>query len=172
MLGWTKRGAIVLAVLLFAAVALVAAACGGSDDNGDEATQAPTSTTAGPATATRPADSTPAATEEPVDGPPTSIEIEARDSVFDVQPAQGASGTIEAAANSKFSVLLVNEGVLPHNIAFLTKEGGAVLSDDANGKIILEAESDSITFTTPGPGTYYFQCSVHPQEMFGDFIVK
>lgn len=169
-----------LIVALLVVLASVASACGGGSGNSDGgSSQAPSVT----ATATNEDTAAPSPSEEPVtspttepmDGPaanPTSIEVEARDSVFDVQPAQGVPGTIEAPANSEFTVRLVNEGVLPHNIAFLTKQGGSPLADGANGDIIMEGESDSITFTTPAAGTYFFQCTVHPQEMIGEFVVK
>ena len=46
------------------------------------------------------------------------------------------------------------------------------LSAEANGAIILEGETDAITFITPAPGTYFFYCVVHPLEMTGQFIVN
>ncbi len=59
-----------------------------------------------------------------------------------------------------------------HNLEFLDRRGGSPLTPDAKGKIIRRAEIDVLTFTPPGPGTYYFQCVVHPSQMFGEFIVR
>jgi plastocyanin len=155
-------------VTVLVALAALAAACGGSDEsdvNGDSPTDAPTAA--------------PDATEEPdpMDGPgsslPTSITVSAVDNVFvGIQPSQAARGVIEAPANTEFSVKLINDGVLPHNISFFDSEGGSILADGANGDIILEAETDNVTFTTPDPGTYFFVCVVHPLEMLGEFVVS
>jgi len=167
----------VFLTLFLVAVLATAAACSSSDDDGgatDGGTETPAATD-GPAGAT----DAPDVTEEPdpMDGPddlPTSLQITAVDNVFkDIQPSQGVFGTIEAPANSEFSVSLFNDGALPHNIAFFDEQGGSILDDgEANGAIILEAETASVTFMTPGPGTYFFNCTVHPLEMLGDFIVK
>lgn len=176
-----RKLAIFLAAALILIFTVAAAACsGGSSDTSTPDQTAEEHSSAEDvveATATEAAEdddagSTPA---DPMDGsssaPSDSITVEARDNVFDVQPSQGVPGTIKAPANSEFSVKLTNDGTLPHNIAFFTEEGGKVLADGANSNIILEAESTSITFTTPDAGTYFFQCTVHPQEMIGEFIV-
>lgn len=165
----------ILGATLVTVLALLSAACGGSAGSQDSSSQP-----SGPAETEKPAATEPAAapasTEEPMSGPnssdPTRIKVEARDSVFDVQPAQGVLGRIEAPANTEITVTLQNEGTLPHNIAFLTKQGGSPLADGANGDIIMEGESDTLTFKTPAAGTYFFQCTVHPQEMIGEFVVN
>lgn len=102
---------------------------------------------------------------------PSSVRIEASDNVYDVQLAASQAGRIEAPANADFKVTLVNVGVNPHDIDFYDEEGGSLLSNDANGEIITSGNEETLTFTTPGPGTYYFFCSVHPTEMFGEFVV-
>ncbi len=173
-----RKLAIFLAAALVLIFAMVAAAC----SSGSGGTSAPDQTAEEQSdseqpTATEPANSDAGSTPtDPLDGPSSSpsdsIAVEARDSVFDVQPSQGVPGTIEAPANSDVTVKLTNEGTLPHNIAFLTEKGGKVLADGANSNIILEGESTAITFKTPDAGTYYFQCTVHPQEMIGEFIVE
>ena len=94
-----------------------------------------------------------------------SIAVVARDNVFDQQ-------TITAAANSDFRVTLMNDGILPHNIAFLTRKGGAPLNADSSSAIILDGETTAISFMTPDAGAYFFYCVVHPLEMTGTFIVQ
>lgn len=166
---WTGRSGVVLVAALIVIVGLVGAACGGGSSAGGTPDQTAPTPTAAAETGAEPT------AVGPMDGPapnPTKIEVEARDNVFDVQPAQGVPGAIEAPANTEITVRLVNEGVLPHNIAFFREQGGTILSEDANSDIILEGESTSITFKTPAPGTYFFQCTVHPLEMIGEFIVK
>jgi plastocyanin len=144
---------LIAAVLSVAAIVAVVA-CGGGDDGGPTATEESTGTA----------------------GAPAAIRVEASDdgvmNVYDVQPAPGEAGRIEAPANAEFEVTLVNVGVNPHDIDFYDDEGGSLLSDDANGEIIVSGEEETFTFTTPGPGTYYFFCSVHPTEMFGEFVVQ
>lgn len=178
---WVKRLAILFAAALVLTIGAAAAACsGGSSDTSTPDQTAEEHSDNGNAVETTPTeaadDDTGSTPTDPMDGPSSSpsdsITLEARDNVFDVQPSQGVSGTIKAPANSEFSVKLNNEGVLPHNIAFFTEAGGQILADGANSDIILEAESTSITFTTPDAGTYFFQCTVHPQEMIGEFIVE
>lgn len=127
---------------------MLSVACGGDDSDGDDGDGSPTG------------------------GQTASITIAATDNVYDVQPASSQRGTIEAPANSEFTVTLINGGMNPHDIDFYDEEGGQLLSKDANGEIILQGEEQTFTFTTPGAGTYYFVCSVHPTEMFGDFVVE
>ena len=139
---WVLAG-LPLALTLLA----IAAACGGDDDDDSAEPTVPS-------------------------GTPASVRIEATDNLYDVQPAAGEAGRIEAPSNSEFEVTLVNAGANPHDIDFYNEEGGSLLSDDANGDILLEGGEETFTFKTPGPGTYYFVCSVHPTEMFGDFVVE
>ncbi len=174
------RSGILFGAVLVAIIALVAAACGGSGSSEDETTSSPSPTPADTATPTPEPTAQPTAGPmggDPMGGPdtslPTSISLEARDNFFNVQSGPGVSGTLEAPANTEITVTLFNDGVLPHNISFFTAQGGRVLDNGAaNGRVIFEAETDTITFRTPGPGTYYFQCTVHPLEMIGEFVVK
>ena len=109
-----RTGSMVI-VSLAALSALALAACGGMDTNAEDASPA--------AAVTEPA-APPAvdAEQAAMNGPaaadaaamPTAITVVARDNVFSVQ-------TIKAAANTEITVTLNNEGVLPHNIAFLTR---------------------------------------------------
>jgi plastocyanin len=133
-----------IAVALSAAAVSIALGCGDGEDEGPAET----------------------------DGLLASIRIEASDNVYDVQPAASEPGRIEAPANAEFEVTLVNAGVNPHDIDFYDVEGGSLLSEAANGEIIVSGEEETFTFMTPGPGTYYFVCSVHPTEMFGDFVAE
>lgn len=133
-----------------ATLSILAVACGGDDGGGNDDDGGPS----------------------PPEGAPAEIVVTATDNVYDVQPAQGERGRIEAPANTEFSITLINDGALPHDIDFYDEEGGDLLSDDADGDILLEGEETTFAFTTPDPGIYYFQCSVHPTEMFGDFVVE
>jgi len=143
--------------------ALLVAACGGAS----EASQSPA--TGSPVTSAPPAAVTAAPTDASVETPPaaaeTEIAVESVDSAFNTK-------TITAPANTEITVTLNNTGELPHDIAFFDKEGGNPLAESAVSTIIQGGETTSITFTTPGPGTYFFVCLVHPVEMTGAFVVK
>ena len=181
----TKRLSKLLAgaTVLLVIGAFGAAACGGgsNDSSGDSG---------GPVAAAQPAAanddaeaaSTPAAQEqaetpapaadaeeEAMSTPaemPTRVFVTAGDNFFDV------GDVIEAPADSDFAVEFFNDGVLPHNIAFFNREGGAILADGSSGAIILEGETTVVSFRTPGPGRYFFVCVVHPLEMTGTFVVN
>jgi plastocyanin len=145
------------------------AACGSAPGGQNQAAGTPDTNASAPPAAATPV----AATQTPKEsaaatspaGSATAITVEAVDSAFDVK-------TIEAPANSTFKVTLNNTGELPHDISFFDKEGGAPLAESAVSPIIQGGETATITFTTPGPGTYFFVCLVHPKEMSGSFVVK
>lgn len=99
------------------------------------------------------------------DAPSGEVTVVGTDNKFDVK-------TIEAKAGEEFTVTFKNEGKNPHNLEFLDKKGGKELVAGATGEILSAGESETLTFTPPGAGTYYFQCIVHPNDMFGDFVVK
>lgn len=96
---------------------------------------------------------------------PGATNVVAKDNFFDVK-------SLNAKAGEPFTVTLTNQGQALHNIHFLDKKGGNTLVEGAQGKIIKGGETDTITFTVPNPGTYYFLCDIHPTEMTGDFIVE
>ena len=66
---------------------------------------------------------------------------------------------IEVASGSE--VTWTNEDDFPHNVAFLTG------SDETHDLPI--GESVSVTFDEPGD--FYYECSIHPQQMRGKVIV-
>lgn len=96
---------------------------------------------------------------------PGATQVIAGDNFFDLK-------VIKAKAGEPFTVTLTNEGKALHNIHFFDKKGGSTLVEGAQGQIIKGGETDTITFTVPNPGTYYFHCDIHPVEMTGDFIVE
>lgn len=99
------------------------------------------------------------------DVPTGGEQVVATDNKFDKK-------TLNAAVAAEFSVTLTNNGKAKHNIHFLDKKGGKTLVDGAQGKIIDGDQSDTISFTVADAGKFYFQCDLHPTEMFGDFVVQ
>jgi plastocyanin/heme-degrading monooxygenase HmoA len=102
--------------------------------------------------------------ETPAPADPLKPEVIARDNSF--QPT-----TLTAPANTEITVTLTNRGRAKHNIHFLTAQGGQTLPG-AKGEIIDGGTSEALTFTTPGPGSYFYYCDVHPSQMTGTLIVQ
>jgi plastocyanin len=88
----------------------------------------------------------------------TSVELE-----FDVS-------TIEAPAGEAFTITLVNNAdTQPHNVSIYTEQGG-----DLIGEVGPTAEAGQTVTTDVAalePGTYYFQCDIHP-DMNGTIVVE
>lgn len=105
-----------------------------------------------------------AAAEVPVDpnAPPVVI---ATDNKFNVT-------TLTAKAGEPYTVTFRNNGRTKHNLHFYTSAGGQTLADGAEGAILDGREEEVLTFTPPGPGSYYFQCDLHIAEMNGTFTVQ
>jgi len=77
--------------------------------------------------------------------------------------------TIEATAGEDFTITLVNNDTAPHNISIYTEEGGDLL-----GEVGATAEAGQTVTTDVAalePGTYYFQCDIHP-DMNGSVVVS
>src|SRR5262249_6986985 len=82
--------------------------------------------------------------------------------------------TLQAAAGGPVTVNFSNKGAVMHNLHFYDKKGGQTLADRAgsDAKFVAAGQSETLTFTPPGPGTYYYQCDLHPDQMNGTFTVK
>jgi plastocyanin len=76
--------------------------------------------------------------------------------------------SIEAPAGEAFTITLVNDDSVPHNISVYTEEGGERL---AEGAVINEGETTEVAVEALEPGTYYFVCDLHP-EMNGTLVVE
>jgi plastocyanin len=97
--------------------------------------------------------------------PAGSLEVVANNIAFD-------QDTISATAGEDFTVTLVNDDNVVHNIKFLDEEGGELLSPDATtSDLVAAGDTETITFTAPSAGTYFFYCSIHPNQMTGTFTV-
>ena len=77
--------------------------------------------------------------------------------------------TIEAAAGEEFTITFVNDDSAPHNVAS-TPRRAATRSSRASDHRGRQTRPPS---TSPAlePGTYYFQCDVHP-DMNGTIVVE
>lgn len=76
--------------------------------------------------------------------------------------------TIEAPADTPFTIVFTNAEAQPHNVAVYTEQGGEEI---AKGEVIDEGQTDEVAVEGLAAGTYYFQCDVHP-DMNGTIVVS
>jgi plastocyanin len=90
------------------------------------------------------------------------VAIGAADLAFDVS-------TIEATAGEDFTITFTNNESQPHNVAVYTEEGGEAI---VQGEVITGPDATTqVVVEGLEPGTYYFQCDVHP-DMNGTIEVS
>jgi heme/copper-type cytochrome/quinol oxidase subunit 2 len=112
----------------------------------------------------------PSGEPQPPAGPTVKVLTTAEDPLaFDLD-------TITAKAGTELTVEYTNDSGVPHNIAFY--EGA-----DASAPLIARSEDptkaepgpgdvQTVTFTVPEePGSYFFDCQIHPAQMYGTFEV-
>lgn len=131
-------------------------------------TPAATATTAAetPTVTETTAAETPAANETTAaGGGTTSVSLSAQNIAFD-------TSTITVPAGADVTVNFDNEdNGIPHNFAVYTDSSAS--QSIFVGDTITGPDTTTYTFTAPSdPGTYYFRCDVHPEQMNGDFIVQ
>ena len=94
------------------------------------------------------------ASSPPPGGQAQSVVVVAQGTAFNTKE-------IDLKANSPVSLTLDNRDAgIPHNLEILQSAGGSTIEkgvDPFNGPA-----KQTWTFTAPAPGTYYFQCIVHP----------
>jgi plastocyanin len=105
-------------------------------------------------------------------GPPcspegTTLTVVAQETTFD-------TNCLAAPADTSFSVVLDNQDAgVPHNVAIYENPslsrrlGGASAPDD----FVTGPDQTTYEVGALSPGTYYFQCDLHPPQMNGTFVV-
>ena len=75
-------------------------------------------------------------------------------------------------AGTTFTIAFDNKDATIHNVDIYTSQGGSHLAG-ANGASDVVSGPASTTYNVPAlqAGTYYFQCDIHPTQMFGTFVV-
>ncbi|MGH2633282.1 MAG: cupredoxin domain-containing protein [Tepidiformaceae bacterium] len=169
----------VLAIAFVAAIPL-AAACGGGSSSSTKPTiqsqpagASPTTyTAASPSAATSPAASattapaSPTAAASPTASGPVQVKMTAKDEKFN-------TNEIDVPAGATIDISLDNEDTGFHNIGFYTAKDTKTAIGAAMDLFKGPNVTKTITITAPTtPGTYYFQCDVHPDTMNGTFVVK
>ncbi len=95
---------------------------------------------------------------DPVDA---DVTVTAADMAFD-------PGTVTVTAGETFTIALVNEDAMPHNIAIYT--------DSSKSEKLFEGEmvtDGTVVYELPAldAGEYFFDCSLHP-NMTGTLVVE
>ena len=101
-------------------------------------------------------------TAPPPGGPAQNVPVIAQGTAFNTKE-------IDLKANAPVSLTLDNRDSFPHNLEILTSAGGSTIEkgvDPFSGPA-----KQTWTFTAPAPGTYYFECVVHPNVMNGKVVV-
>ena len=129
-------------------------------------TTAATTTTGTPsATATTAATVTTAATTAAAGNQTATVDLTAENIKFD-------KSTITVPAGATVTVNFNNkDSGVPHNFAVYTDSSAS--QNIFKGDTVTGPATTTYTFTAPStPGTYFFRCDVHPQQMTGDFVVQ
>jgi len=122
---------------------------------------------AAPAATPAPAASpTPAANPSPAAGAAgTVLTISSlNDSTFDTD-------TLTAPADTSVTVEYLNDTAIPHNIHIYYGPDDSAPTLAQTDVVTGPGNTQSVTFTTPGPGQYFFRCDVHPLQMVGTLVV-
>ena len=111
--------------------------------------------------------SSPAETDDNTGGDTIAVtngvaELTAADLEFD-------ANTITAPAGEAFTIRLVNNDSAPHNVTVYVAEGGDKIGE--TGATINQGETTELAVDALEPGTYYFQCDIHP-DMNGSIVVE
>lgn len=96
--------------------------------------------------------------------PSSSVVLVAEDIQFDTD-------TLDVSAGQEVTVTFDNRdaGVM-HN--FSVYEDSSAATALFQGDLITGADTTTYTFEAPQPGTYFFRCDVHPDQMTGTLIVE
>ncbi|MCE5338313.1 MAG: cupredoxin domain-containing protein [Methanomicrobiaceae archaeon] len=125
-----------------------------------------TTTTGTPAaTETTAATVTTAATTAAAGGKTATVDLTAENIKFDMS-------TITVPAGAQVTVNFNNkDNGVPHNFAVYTDSSAS--QNIFKGDTITGPATTIYTLTAPTtPGTYFFRCDVHPQQMTGSFVVQ
>lgn len=80
--------------------------------------------------------------------------------------------TLDAPANTAVTVRYLNDSNIPHNIHFFNGADSSAPSLGSTETVTGPGAPEEVSFTTPGPGDYYFWCDVHAAAMAGTLRVQ
>lgn len=77
---------------------------------------------------------------------------------------------LAAGAGRAFTIQFDNQDAVSHNVAIYTS--AAAEQALFKGEIIEGGKTTTYRVPPLEPGTYFFRCDVHPQQMTGTFVVR
>ena len=166
-----RRRLVPILTISAAAVALVAAACGGGGGYGGSAAAPSATSASGAAAAPTSAGSTPLSGGQPAPtasagsgtaAASTDLTVVASNISFDKSSLNAPAGEVKLTLN--------NQDAIAHNLHLYK-------GNDASGQSIgmtpIQAGPVQNSFSANlAPGTYHYQCDVHPTQMHGTLVVK
>ena len=173
-----KPNLVLLVAFLVVITGVLAAGCTLPGGNVTQPTAPPTETPSATETVTTSTGTgTPSATETAATIPATANPITGGGggtATVDLAAANLAfnASTITVPAGAEVTVNFDNmDDGIPHNVAVYMDSSAT--EEIFVGETITGPAETTYTFTAPEePGTYFFRCDVHPQQMTGDFIVE
>ena len=75
---------------------------------------------------------------------------------------------LELPAGGEVVILFENQEAVPHNLSVYTSPGGEALFQ---GEVVSGPTEVEYRFPAPAPGSYHFQCDLHPTTMSGTVTV-
>ncbi|MEA2506155.1 MAG: hypothetical protein QOH48_773 [Actinomycetota bacterium] len=85
------------------------------------------------------------------------------------QNVQFTTSSLNLPANQPITLHFENKDSTPHNVGIYDKKGGKELF---RGSPITGPTTTDYKISPVKPGTYYFQCDIHPESMNGSVTVK
>ncbi|MDQ3991345.1 MAG: cupredoxin domain-containing protein [Actinomycetota bacterium] len=139
-------------------VTLALGACGGQDPAVEPSPTAPATEDPTPTPEPTP-------TETGGNGAAVDLELEAENLSFQEE-------TLSAPASAQVALEFKNRDSVPHNFGLYTDEsaqesifiGTPITGPDAEETLEFEAPAE--------PGSYFFRCDIHPDQMTGEFIAE
>lgn len=105
----------------------------------------------------------PAQDDEPDNGESVTLELTAENTAFD-------QDTLTVPAGEMVTIEFDNRDEIGHNFALYEDDSAA---DEIFVGNVVTGTTTRYEFQAPEePGTYYFQCDPHPQQMNGEFVVE
>lgn len=80
------------------------------------------------------------------------------------------TATYTIAAGQPYTLVLTNAGQAVHDWHVIDVKGSGGKSIET--PLVDRDTSTDVTFTIAKPGTYHFQCDVHPKQMTGTLVVQ
>jgi plastocyanin len=79
---------------------------------------------------------------------------------------------ITVPANTEATINLDNKDTQPHNVVVFNGADATAPKLNDGQPIASPNQKVKYTFKSPGPGTYFFHCEIHPAQMTGKIAVK